>query len=102
VRFVCAGRLGLKAAGRDELRVEGPGLEGLDAAAKEQVRDPHDARHRTKSTAQMNRTCRCPRSPRLWRAFVDLTRTDVTILTYERRDDWDAACQRLREHRLAL
>jgi hypothetical protein len=28
--------------GRDELRVEGPGLEGLDAAAKEQVRDPHD------------------------------------------------------------
>jgi hypothetical protein len=41
--LVLAGFVGLReVAGRDELRVEGPGLWGLDAAAKEQVRDPHD------------------------------------------------------------
>ncbi|EFQ83574.1 hypothetical protein HMPREF0063_11237 [Aeromicrobium marinum DSM 15272] len=34
------GRVG---PGRDELRAEGSDLEDLDAAAKEKIRDPHDA-----------------------------------------------------------
>jgi hypothetical protein len=59
VRFVWVVGLGLEATGRDELRVEGPGLEGLDAAAKEQVRDPHDASIVPTRALGRNRTCRC-------------------------------------------